>query len=75
MYLFLAVAALYTIYIFRSKYLKKYRNNSDDPQENIDDGHLDEDNTDEPTEIELVEQNNDKTNDQFIEEKESWSIW
>jgi len=78
MYLFLAITAIYTLYIFGSKYLK---NNYNYNKENFNDGHLDdalvEDDDIEPKEIELIEQNNDGTNDKFIEEEEEkgWAFW
>ena len=85
MYLFLAVAALYTYYLFNSEYLKQYfKTNEDkscDNNNEINDSYLDEEINDEkpePKEIELVETTNEKkspTNDKFIEEEKGWSIW
>lgn len=73
MYIFLAVAAIYTIYIFHSKYFKeKYIQ-----EDNENDGYLDEVKDvipTEPKEVELIEQKVDKENDEFIEddEKKGW---
>jgi len=69
MYIFLAVAALYTLYIFHSKYLKEKMKKEDDEN----DGYLDEIKDiipTEPKEIELIEQKVDKENDDFLEEDE-----
>jgi hypothetical protein len=85
MYLFLAVAALYTYYLFNSNYLKDFFTSKKSPMETneINDSYLDEEieKTElEPKEIELVElventkKNTDKQNDAFIEE-EGWSLW
>jgi len=73
MYIFLAVAALYTFYIFHSKYFKENMNNED----NENDGYLDEVKDEvptEPKEVELIEQKVDKENDEFLEEddKKGW---
>ena len=80
MYIFLAAAALYTLYIFHTKYFKLDRNK--DIEENYNDGYLDENKQTEipvePKEIELIEQSSNKENDEFLDDdkiaqtKEGW---
>lgn len=82
MYLFLAVAAIYTYYLFNSSYLKKKSKKDFYNNENeINDTYLDEDIAEdklEPKEVELVYMETDKNikkNNKFIEDNDGWSLW
>ena len=86
MYLFLAVAAIYTYYLFHSNYLNQYFKNNENNDNNndgneVDDSYLDEEinnETPEPKEIELVDisdKDKNTSDDKFIEDDKGWSIW
>ena len=77
MYIFLAVAAIYTLYIFHSKYLNKmYQNNQNeninDTGNDVEDEEIDLEPKEVRSVINKIEQEVDDNNE-FIDEKKSTS--